>query len=137
MQDVKLDEATGELIHKHFMLEDGTPRRFKNQEVFDKWFDSQRSKMLKHYKERLTPHQYWVTQECGTERPFLNFMCENMQVGHYSCLVCSQNLFLFEHKYINKSGFPTFWNSLKHAISFHDDHLEVPDPSNCVVDPVL
>ena len=33
---------------------------------------------------------------------------------------------MFDHKFQNTSGFPTFWNGLKDAIKFEDDSLEVP-----------
>jgi peptide methionine sulfoxide reductase MsrB len=58
-------------------------------------------------------------------------------VGMYSCLVCTQRLFLYEHKYKNKSGFPTFWTSLKDSVRFENDNLEMPEVTNALQDPTL
>ena len=46
-------------------------------------------------------------------------------------------MFLFEHKYINKSGYATFWQSLKDAVKFTEDNLEVPRVTNAHVDTTL
>ena len=85
--------------------------------------------MLQNYRRSLTPFQFWVTQEKGTERAFTGDYWETTQVGHYSCVVCTQNLFLYEHKFLNRSGYPTFWTSLKDAVKFTDDNLDVPEPT--------
>ena len=52
-------------------------------------------------------------------------------------MVCSQRLFLYEHKYINRSGYATFWTSLKDAVKFNDDNLEIPPVTNAHEDPTL
>ena len=44
---------------------------------------------------------------------------------------------MFEHKFINKSGFPTFWNSLQNAVSFKVDAMEIPEVYNAHQDPTL
>ena len=44
---------------------------------------------------------------------------------------------MFDHKFQNTSGFPTFWNGLKDAIKFEDDALEVPVTTNSVEDLLL
>ncbi len=93
--------------------------------------------MVKHYRNNLTPLQFYVTQNKGTERAFTGAYWETKDVGIYKCIVCTQNLFLYEHKYNNTSGYPTFWNGMKDAIKFRDDNLEVPEPTQALLDPVL
>ena len=137
MRDVKIDEESGIVTHKHILNGDGTYRTFPSKAIYQKWYTSQRQKMLSHYKNTLTPLQYHVTQQKGTERAFTGAYWETKDVGKYSCVVCSNNLFLFEHKYNNTSGYPTFWNALKNSVKFVDDHLEVPEPTQCVIDPEL
>jgi hypothetical protein len=44
---------------------------------------------------------------------------------------------MFDHKFLNTSGFPTFWNGIKDAVKFEEDHLDVPESTNSVEDPVL
>ena len=50
----------------------------------------------------------------------------------YSCVVCTQRLFMYDHKYVNKSGFATFWTSLKDSIKFESDNLEIPEVTQAV-----
>ena len=71
-----------------------------------------------------------MTQNKATERAFTGEYWWVQDVGRYDCVVCTQRLFLYEHKYINKSGYPTFWSSLQGAIKFTDDNLEVPEVTN-------
>ena len=88
-------------------------------------------------KERLTPHEFYITQDKGTERPFTGEHWWRNEVGRYDCKVCSQRLFLYEHKYQHKSGFATFWNTLKDAVNLRSDSLEVPHFTNAHIDPSL
>src|SRR5882672_6890005 len=60
-------------------------------------------------RERLTPEQYHVTQERGTERAFTGPYTYNKEQGTYSCIVCGAKLFDSEHKYDSGSGWPSFW----------------------------
>ena len=46
-----------------------------------------------HLRTRLTPMQYQVTQEKGTEYPFRNEYNSNKKPGEYHCVVCSEHLF--------------------------------------------
>jgi len=59
-------------------------------------------------RARLTPEQYRVTQEHGTERPFTGEHCHNTQPGMYLCVVCGKDLFS-SAKYDSGSGWPPFW----------------------------
>nr|XP_039271237.1 peptide methionine sulfoxide reductase MsrB-like [Styela clava] len=59
-------------------------------------------------KERLTPMQYHVTQEKGTERAFTGELIYNKESGIYSCVVCGQSLFKSDHKFDSGSGWPSF-----------------------------
>lgn len=60
-------------------------------------------------KDRLTPEQYEVTQEKGTERPFTGKYVNNKADGTYACVVCDAELFSSQHKYDSGSGWPSFW----------------------------
>ena len=63
-------------------------------------------------RERLTPLQYHVTQEAGTERPFTGMYWNNKQDGTYVCIVCDTPLFSSDTKYESGSGWPSFWQAL-------------------------
>lgn len=60
-------------------------------------------------RARLTPEQYHVTQEKGTERAFTGQYAYNKDTGVYSCVVCDSELFSSEQKYDSGSGWPSFW----------------------------
>ncbi|KAK9504568.1 hypothetical protein O3M35_010876 [Rhynocoris fuscipes] len=59
-------------------------------------------------KKRLTPIQYHVTQEKGTERPFSGKFNKTYDKGMYSCIVCGQELFSSDTKYDSGCGWPAF-----------------------------
>nr|CAD7200720.1 unnamed protein product [Timema douglasi] len=59
-------------------------------------------------KQRLTPIQYHVTQEKGTERAFTGKFNKTSDAGTYVCLVCRDPLFSSETKYDSGCGWPAF-----------------------------
>ena len=73
-------------------------------------------------RERLTPLQYKVTQEAGTERAFTGEYWDTKDDGTYHCVVCDTPLFSSETKYDSGSGWPSFWEALdSDAVVRHED----------------
>ena len=73
-------------------------------------------------KARLTPEQYHVTQEKGTERPFTGEYTDTETPGMYKCIVCGEPLFASETKYHSGCGWPAFYAPLaEEKIDEHDD----------------
>ncbi|ANU07134.1 peptide-methionine (R)-S-oxide reductase MsrB [Paraurantiacibacter namhicola] len=60
------------------------------------------------WRERLTPEQYHILREKGTERAFTGQYEGNKQAGEYKCAACGQPLFESEDKYDSGSGWPSF-----------------------------
>jgi peptide-methionine (R)-S-oxide reductase len=60
-------------------------------------------------RARLTPEQYHVTQQQGTERAFTGEHHRDEQDGTYLCVVCGERLFSSGAKYDSGSGWPSFW----------------------------
>lgn len=63
--------------------------------------------------EKLTPMQYHVTQESGTEQAFTGEYWDSKTDGTYRCVVCEAELFSSETKYDSGSGWPSFWEPAK------------------------
>ncbi len=64
-------------------------------------------------RQRLTPLQYQVTQEDGTERPFANEYWDNKEPGIYVDVVSGEPLFSSREKYKSGTGWPSFWQPLE------------------------
>ena len=60
-------------------------------------------------RQRLTPEQYRVTQQNGTERPFTGEYYKTETDGTYRCVVCDEPLFESDSKFDSKSGWPSFY----------------------------
>ncbi|HEX4377677.1 MAG TPA: peptide-methionine (R)-S-oxide reductase MsrB [Steroidobacteraceae bacterium] len=60
-------------------------------------------------KEKLSPLQYQVTQNKGTEPAFTGKYAHNKEKGVYHCVCCGQELFSSDTKYDSGSGWPSFW----------------------------
>ncbi|MFN8792183.1 MAG: peptide-methionine (R)-S-oxide reductase MsrB [Bdellovibrionales bacterium] len=73
-------------------------------------------------KKRLTPEQYHVTQECGTEPPFRNAYWDHKQEGIYVDIVSGEPLFASGDKFDSGTGWPSFTKPLeKEAVTEHPD----------------
>jgi len=60
-------------------------------------------------KTRLSPEQYHVTQEKGTERPFTGELLFNKETGAYECVCCGHELFRSDAKFDSGTGWPSFF----------------------------
>lgn len=61
-------------------------------------------------KKRLSPLEYHVTQEKGTEPPFSGRFWNNHETGMYHCLVCGNPLFSSDTKFESGTGWPSFYD---------------------------
>jgi len=63
------------------------------------------------WRQQLTPEQYYITRQKGTERPFTGAYYHNKAKGTYNCVACGAELFSSEQKYDSGSGWPSFWQA--------------------------
>ncbi len=61
------------------------------------------------YREKLTPEQYYVTREKGTERAFTGKYHDHKEDGMYNCICCGAVLFSSDTKYDSGSGWPSYY----------------------------
>jgi peptide-methionine (R)-S-oxide reductase len=70
------------------------------------------SKTNEEWKKILTPEQYSVTREKGTERPFSSPLNEIHEHGTFKCVACDLPLFSSEAKFDSGTGWPSFYEPI-------------------------
>lgn len=74
------------------------------------------------WREILSPEQYHVLREAGTERAFTGIHWDNHDAGQYTCAACGAELFDSSTKYDSGSGWPSFMRPLRpEAVKLHSD----------------
>ena len=71
--------------------------------------DDKIKKSAEEWRQTLTPEQYQIAREKGTERAFTGTFWDNHEDGVYRCICCDAVLFNSAHKYDSGSGWPSFY----------------------------
>ena len=85
------------------------PGRFEVTYTDDEW------------KERLTPEQYYILREHGTERAFTSPLNDEKRKGEFICAGCDLPLYSSETKFDSGTGWPSFWEELDDAVGVTTD----------------
>ena len=84
--------------------------------------DRRVEKTEEEWRAQLTPEQYRITREKGTERAFSGELCNIYKAGKYACICCGTLLFDSGLKYNSQSGWPSFTEPIKeNAIKYEKD----------------
>lgn len=73
------------------------------------------------WKKKLTPEQYRVLREKGTEAPFTGKYAHEKRAGMYRCAACGNQLFSSDTKFDSGTGWPSFDKALPGAVRFISD----------------
>jgi peptide-methionine (R)-S-oxide reductase len=75
----------------------------------------------KEWRQKLTPEQFHVLREKGTEAPYTGKLLYNDKQGSYVCAACGNELFSSDTKFEAHCGWPSFYDAKPGAVTFHDD----------------
>ena len=74
-------------------------------------------------RKKLTPEQFHVTQEHGTERAFSHPHYKDKRDGMYRCVCCGNELFDSGSKFDSGTGWPSFWTPISESsVHYEDDY---------------
>ncbi|XP_077996962.1 peptide methionine sulfoxide reductase MsrB-like isoform X2 [Glandiceps talaboti] len=93
-------------------------RRFPSQHSCSTWRSFHTSTLVQssyedvpnsEWEKKLTPEQYYVCREKGTEEPFSGIYYSHYEEGVYKCVCCDVELFSSKTKYDSHTGWPSFY----------------------------
>jgi len=73
------------------------------------------------WRKLLTPNQYAVLRQAGTERPYSSPLNDEHRAGRFSCAGCGLDLYSSKTKFDSKTGWPSFWQPLPNAVGEKTD----------------
>jgi peptide-methionine (R)-S-oxide reductase len=95
----------------------------QNGQIISGSFDKSRFRSEEEWKKVLTPKQFHILREEGTEIPFTGELFNSKQKGTYYSVGCDEPLFRSEQKYDSKTGWPSFWEPISEdALVLKEDY---------------
>lgn len=117
-----------------FLLRNNSQTDIDNKQFISGSFDTNKLKSEQEWKKILTPDQYYILREAGTEIPFTGELLHNSQKGTYVSAGCNEPVFRSEQKFDSGTGWPSFTAPitpdavvLREDISLGDKRIEVLD----------
>jgi peptide-methionine (R)-S-oxide reductase len=84
-------------------------------------------KTEEEWRAELTPEQYEIVREKGTEAPFTSELNDAKEEGTYKCVACGQPLFSSETKFDSGTGWPSFYEPMD------DESVETEEDSSLMM----
>lgn len=75
----------------------------------------------KEWRQKLTPEQFHILREKGTEAPFSGVLLYNAAAGSYACAACGNELFASDTKFDTHCGWPSFYDAKPDSVVLTDD----------------
>lgn len=79
------------------------------------------TKTEEQWKKELTPEQYYVLRQKGTERAYSGEYDQHFEKGEYVCAACGNKLFTSDSKFNSHCGWPSFDKAIKGSVKYHKD----------------
>ena len=115
-QTTKKKQQQSYLIQDH--LKDPKKKPTNNPTINSK-MDSKNN--IEYWRKKLTPEEYYILREKGTERPFTGKLNKVYDSGAYTCKGCGQLLFESTAKFDSGSGWPSFDAAIPKSITYIKD----------------
>lgn len=74
------------------------------------------------FKDKLTPAEYKVLREKGTEAAFSGEYHDEKAQGMYNCKACGEQLFASDTKFDSGTGWPSFSDAIEGSVEMHEDN---------------
>ncbi len=84
--------------------------------------DDKKQLPAEHWQQKLSPEQFCVLREAGTERPFSSLLNDIKEAGTFVCAGCDVPLFPSDVKFDSGTGWPSFYEAFPGSIETRIDH---------------
>jgi peptide-methionine (R)-S-oxide reductase len=122
-------------IEKLFVHTNEKVSTITQDEIISGSIDQSKVKTDEEWKKILSPEQYHILREQGTEIPFTGALEYENRKGTYYSVGCNEPVFRSEQKYDSGTGWPSFWNPIKpDALVFKEDKSIPGEPRIEVLD---
>ena len=101
----------------YFKSEEGSQIIFDTESEYKNHIEQTLEKRFANLKLRLTPQQLYTLLGYGFERAYTGEYYSCNDVGIYACRVCTQNVFMSDHKFNSKDGYANFWGFIPMALA--------------------